>query len=116
MVFVVENDVNVNDTLEEMRRFGDFASKACEKLPKLRLAKTCDVCNYKPKSQNGTPFSACNKNNKSMFQLCGRLELGGNRNVRHIRCQRLCGKGNNTKVSVMNEWLDGLNIAYAMYF
>ena len=32
-------------------------------------------------------------NNKSMFQLCSRPELSGNRNVRHIRCQCLCGKG-----------------------
>ena len=72
MVFVVENYVNVNDTLEliTMHRFGDFASKACETLPKLRLAKTCDVCNYKPKSQNGTPFSACNNNNNNNKKAC----------------------------------------------
>ena len=77
MVFVVENDVNVNDTLKEMRRFGDFASKASEKLPKLRLAKTCDVCNYKPKSQNGTPFSACNKNRKACFNSAADQNLAG---------------------------------------
>ena len=79
MVFVVETDANVNDTLEliTMHRFGDFASKACEKLPKLRLAKTCDVCNYKPKSQNGTPFCACNKNRKACFNSAAGQTLAG---------------------------------------
>ena len=71
--------MNVNDTLEliAMHRFGDFASKACDTLPKLRLAKTCGVCNYKPKSQNGTPFSACNKNRKACFNSAADQNLAG---------------------------------------